>query len=142
MSKLVFQHDSGCRYARESDGGHSDASKRVSDEHNLHLIGSGNRQAAGRWIACRLSDGSSDHVLYDTKPDAAAHQHHNERRMLFVRVALTSMSVCEAATLLRSARMLYDLGNDQSGDRVVIPRLTNEHQARQLARLQQSIHGR
>jgi hypothetical protein len=138
---LVMQHDSGCRYARESDGGHSDAAQRVADEHNLHRIASGDA-AVGRFVACALADGRSDHVLYDTKADAEQHQHGADRERVYIRINIRSMSVCGAASLLRTARMLYDLGNHQTGDRVVIPRLTNEHQARQLARLQQIVNRR
>jgi hypothetical protein len=138
---LELVHDAGCRYARESDGGHSDASKRVADGYNLHRIASGDA-SVGRWLAFRLSDGRGDDTLYDSKADAERHQHHNEARCLYVRIGPRSMSVCSAATLLRSARMLYDLNNPQTGDREVIPRLTNEHQARQLARLQQLVNRR
>jgi hypothetical protein len=138
---LIFQHDAGCRYARESDGGHSDASRRVADEYNLHRV-AGGEATIGRWISCALSDGRSDHTLYDSKADAELHQHGNETRYLYLPIKAMSMSVCSAATLLRTARMLYDLANHQTGDRVVIPRLTNEHQARQLERFQQLVNRR
>lgn len=138
---LILRHDPGCNYARESDGGHSDAAKRVADGYNLHLL-AGRDNAVGRFLAFNLSDGRSDNALYDTKADAERHQHGHDRERLYVHVRATSMSACQAATLLRTARMLYDLGNHQTGDRVVIPRLTNEHQARQLARLQAILNGR
>jgi hypothetical protein len=132
---LVFVHDSGCRFARESDGGHSDAAKRTADAYNLHRI-AGGEYAIGKWIAVALADGRSNHDLYDSKADAERHQGGHDRERLYLPIKAHSMSVCAAASLLRTARMLYDLGNHQTGDRVVIPRLTNEHAARQLARLQ------
>lgn len=69
---VLTRHEPGCHYARESDGGHSDASKRISDAHNLHLLAGesyrafgGRNPNIGRVFACRLADGRSDGVLYD-----------------------------------------------------------------------------
>jgi hypothetical protein len=138
---LIFEHDRGCNYARESDGGHSDASRRIADGYNLHLIAS-RKEAVGKYLAFALADGRGDDAVYDTKADAERHQHGHDRERLYIRIRFSSMSVCEAASVLRTARMLYDLGNHQTGNRVVIPRLTNEHQARQLARLQSLVNRR
>jgi hypothetical protein len=138
---LVMRHDAGCHYARESDGGHSDASKRVADGYNLHCVAD-RENSRGKWVAFNLSDGRGDGVLYDSKIDAELHQHGNETQRLYLCIRASSMSVCAAASLLRTARMLYDLGNHQTGNRQVIPRLTNEHQARQLSRLQQLVNRR
>jgi hypothetical protein len=141
MAELIIQHDAGCRYARESDGGHSDASRRVADEYNLHLIAS-KKEAVGRWIACALADGRSDHAVYDSKAQAVTHQHGHDRERLYLCIRPYSLSVCAAASLLRTARMLYELGNHQEGERVVIPRLTNEHNVKQLNRFQEIVNRR
>jgi hypothetical protein len=141
---VVLIHDRGCRYALLGDGTHEDAAKRVSDGYNLHLTARGG-EVAGKILAFRLADGTSDGTAYDNKAQAVYHQRHNERYCMFVRMRASSMTVCEAATLLRSARMLYDLGHHQ-GDRdhphgglQVIPRLTLEHQAWQDAALSQAL---
>jgi hypothetical protein len=144
---IVMLHDRGCRFAMLGDGSHEDAAKRVSDGYNLHRVAGGEFNI-GRVIAFRLADGSHDGTAYPDKLTAVRHQKHNERLCMFVRVRTSSMSVCEAATLLRSARMLYDLGHNQ-GDRdhphgglQVIPRLANQDQVRQDAALLRALHRR
>lgn len=122
-------HDVNCRRG----GPHSDAAKRVSDEYNLHRIGSGGL-AVGKWFAVALHDGASDHVLYDSKRDAIRHQKHNEQFYAYVRIVPASMSPCEAESFLATHRALYDRGlrmpdpDDVDGGREVIPRLTVEDQ--------------
>jgi hypothetical protein len=138
---LVLRHDRGCLYAQDPTGDHTDAAKRVADGYNLHIVAN-RQQATGRWVAFDLAEGRSDGALYDTKPQAVAHQHGNDDRRLYIRMRNTSMTACEAASLLRTARMLYDLGNPQNTERVIIPRLTNEHQARQVARLRDTLRWR
>lgn len=141
----LVAHDPGCRYARESDGGHSDASKRISDVHNLHLLaGEGYRAVTGRnphiglVFACRLADGTSDNVLYPSLAEAVRHQHHDENWFAFLRVTPGGMSVCAAASLLRIHRQVYDNGGRMSGTsvpRVIIPRVTGEDAAEQMRAL-------
>jgi hypothetical protein len=140
-------HEAGCNFTRpefkwerSALGEHEDAAKRVSDGYNLHLLADrdGNQ---GRWLAFRLSDGTGDGTTYASKDDAIRGQRHNERYCMFLPLHRTSMSVCAAASLLRTSRMMYDLGNPQTERQELIPRLTRESQARQLQRLQ-AIAGR
>lgn len=131
-----MQHDMGCRYARESDGGHSDASKRISASYNLHRM-AGARP--GQWFAVRLADGTSaDHdTVYDSKQAAVAHQGHSEHWFAFIQIAAPSMSICEAASVLRWQRQQAALKladrDDKYGGLEVIPRLSAAGVDRQLA---------
>lgn len=108
----------------------------MSDVYSLHRT-AGGLDIVGHWIACRLSDGSSDQVLYVTRRDAVSHQKHNEQLYAFVQIRPHSMSICEAASFLRFARMAYDAGfrmtdpQHRTGGRQIIPRLTREAQALQ-----------
>lgn len=118
---------------------HSDAARRCSDAVNLHVSALG-FDARRKWVAVRLADGSSDGVLYDTRRDAVRHQP-NERLAAYVRIAPGGMSVCAAESFLSFNRRAYDAGfrltdpDDRNGGRQIIPRLTREDQARQMARL-------
>lgn len=136
MAGVIVAHDIGCPPRnRTTLGGHSDASKRVADVYNLHRT-AGGLDIVGHWIACRMSDGSSDQVLYVTRRDAVRHQKHNEQQYAFVQIRPSSMSVCEAASFLRFARMAYDAGfrltdpQHRAGGRQIITRLGREDQAR------------
>lgn len=53
----------------------TDRSRHACDAVNLHFAAAG-KDAIGRWIAIRLSDGKTDGVLYDTRADAIRHQFH------------------------------------------------------------------
>ncbi|HEY1699186.1 MAG TPA: hypothetical protein VGG75_05645 [Trebonia sp.] len=131
---VLVQHDPGCRYARESHGGHDDAARRLSDTVNMH-IAVGSRRGV---IACRLSDGTSDGTVYESRADAVRHQHHNERWYAFIRLQPSSMSVCAAASVLRMHRQSAALRADRdapNGGLELIPRLNAEDQERQLAAL-------
>jgi hypothetical protein len=132
---VLTRHDPGCHFARESDGGHSDASKRISDTHNLHLLAGeagrtlgGRNWNVGRVFACALADGRSDGVLYDSLQDAVSHQKHNEDWFAYFRVTNGGMSVCQAASALRLHRQAREAGIRMEGTspRVAIPRLTRE----------------
>jgi hypothetical protein len=143
---IVMLHDRGCRYAMLGDGSHEDAAKRVADGYNLHRLA--HDFNVGRVLAFRLSDGAHDGTAYPDKATAVRHQRHNERWTMFVRIRTSSMSVCEAATLLRSARMLCDLGHHQAdrdhphGGLQVIPRLTSRDQIAQEAALFRALRRR
>jgi hypothetical protein len=133
---VIVQHDEMCPPRnRTTLGGHSDAAKRIADEYSLHRT-AGGLDNVGQWIACRLSDGSSDHVLYATRREAVRHQKHNEQQFVFLQMRPCGMSVCEAASFLRFARMAYDAGfrltdpEHRAGGRQIIPRLTREDHAR------------
>lgn len=133
MTPVLVKHDKGCRYAREADGGHSDAAKRLSDIYNLHIVAGARRGAV---IAVSLADGSSDGVVYDTRADAVSHQRHNEGWKAFIRIGPGRMTVCEAASQLRWQRHANKLAAAQLGERSggleLIPRLTRAGAERQL----------
>jgi hypothetical protein len=88
-------------------GLYSDAARRCSDIVNTHLVA--NRANAGKWVAIRLSDGGSDGVLYDTRPDAIRHQLH-ETQCAYVCIPPTGMPPKDAEAFLAFNRKLYDAG--------------------------------
>lgn len=135
MSQVIVSHDEACPPRnRTTLGGHSDASKRTSDEYQLHRIG--RPDAIGHWFAVRLSDGTSDHVLYSLRREAVRHQRHDEMWYAFLQIRPSGLSICEAASFLRTARMAYDAGfrltdpEHRSGGRQLITRLGLEDQRR------------
>ena len=135
-------HDAGCRYAREElGGGHTDAAKRVSDTYNMHIAAGGR---LGSVFAAALSDGTTDGVLYETRFDAVRHQRHNERWYCYLRLGAPVMTVCQAESVMRMQRQAARLGlpdrDDRRGGLEVIPRLTNEGYARQLAALSGALN--
>jgi len=85
-----------------------DAARRCSDTVNAMLTFHG-ENAAGRWVAVRLSDGGSDGVLYDSKEDAVDHQLH-ETLCAYICILPTGMPVEHAKSYLRTNRKLYDAG--------------------------------
>jgi len=113
--------------------GHSDAARRVSDTYNLHRIGGG-YSAIRKWFAARLTDGTSDDVLYDTKQDATRHQKHNEQFYTFIMIGPASMTACDAEIMLRVSRTAYENGlrladpTDGHGGKDLIKRSTVEDQ--------------
>jgi len=131
-------HETYCRIKQ-----HSDAAKRFCDTYNLHKIGAGNA-SLGKWIAVRLSDGTSDDTLYDDKLAAVTHQHHNEQFYAFVCIAPPSMKVCDAEVLIRTHRKMYDAGmrmtdpGHKRGGMDLITRLT---QSDQLAMARGAVTG-
>lgn len=86
----------------------SDRAQRVSDTVNNHLVGTLGG-AAGRWVAVRLSDGTSDGQLYDTKSDAVRHQLH-ETQCAYICITPDGMSPSSAALYLRFTEGLYAAG--------------------------------
>lgn len=118
----------------------SDAAKRVADQYALHRIGDP-ENSIGKFFAVRLSDGSSDGVLYDTRRDAVRHQHHDEMFYAFVQIGPWPMTAAEADVFLNVHRRMYLKGirfadpDHRAGGLEIIPRLTKEAQHRQLERL-------
>lgn len=118
----------------------SDAAKRASDEYNLHRVADpfGN---IGKWIAVRLSDGTSDHVLYDSKTSAVRGQHHNENFYAYVQIGPWPFSPNDAETYLRKNREMYDAGfrladrNAENGGLDAIPRITEVDERNRFAAL-------
>ncbi len=117
--------------------GHSDAAKRLSDIYNLHRIGAG-WNAVGKWFASRLDDGSSDDTLYDTRAECVRHQRHDEQFYTWIKIVPSSMNVCDAEIMLRTARTLYEKGiriadpDHKNGGMDVIKRSSAEDQFAQL----------
>lgn len=88
----------------------SDSARRATDAINLHIHAHGH-DAFGKWVAIRMSDGSSDGTLYDTRPDAIRHQLHESQSMYF-RIPPYGQFItpAEAETMLTYARSCYDAG--------------------------------
>ena len=87
----------------------SDAAKRMSDVVTLHWIAdpAGNVR---RWVAIRLSDGSSDDTVYDTVARAAQAQLHY-KQCAYVRIPTGGIGPKECEVILAYHRKVYDLGN-------------------------------
>lgn len=129
-----MKHDSGCSIQH-----HSSAAHRCSDAVNLHVAALG-FDAVRRWVAVKLADGRSDGTLYDTKRDAVRHQS-DEKLCAYVCIPPGGMNVCQAESFMRANRLAYDAGfrladpDASHGGRDLIPRITREDQAAQMARL-------
>src|SRR5260370_11403779 len=63
---LLINHVPQCPFHGK---GHSDAAKRISDATYLHRAASG-WDCVGRFIACRLSDGTGGNTLFESHFDA------------------------------------------------------------------------
>lgn len=87
-------------------GVYSDEARRASDIINMHLLAD-RADNVGRWVAIRLSDGSSDGTVYDCKCDAKRHQLH-EKQCVYVNIQPTGLSAKDAEILLKMTRQLYD----------------------------------
>lgn len=80
----------------------------------------------GFWMAFRLSDGTSDEIIYERRRDAIRHQLH-EQQCCYVKIPWDDMPVKAARTLLAVTRQLYDAGlrlSDPDDERQLI--LTQE----------------
>lgn len=115
----------------------TDAGKRVADEYALHRLAD-EYGHIGKWFAVRLTDGTSDHVLYESKQSAVQHQHHNEDFYAFIQVGPWGMSARDADAFLAVQRRMYDAGlrmadpDSISGGKEVIKRATQEDQRNQI----------
>lgn len=129
-----YEHNRSCPAKFLSQ--HTDAAKRVADTWNLHRIGDSNA-AVRKWFAARMDDGTSDHVLYDSKQDAVRHQHHDEQFYAYLRIMPFTLTPCESEVYLVGARKLYDAGmrmadpDDVNGGKDVIKRSTWDDQTAQ-----------
>jgi hypothetical protein len=133
---ILQQHDNGCRFAREANSGHTDAARRLSDRYNLHKL-VGIRKG---WISARFADGTADDdAVFPSRAEAVEHSHHNESWTAYIELTAPSMTVCEAASILRfqaHARKLAPATRGaKGGGLIVIPRLNIEDQERQIAAL-------
>jgi hypothetical protein len=86
----------------------SDEARRIADIVNTHYAALG-RGAIGKWVASRLSDGTSDGVLYDTREDAIRHQLH-ETQCVYVCIPPGGAIDYEIERFLQLNRQLYDNG--------------------------------
>lgn len=122
---------------------YSDAAKRIADTYNLHRLADplGN---IGQWFASRLSDGTTDNALYQTRYEAVRHQKHNEKQYMFTQIVPSSMTCHESETRLQVQRRMEDAGmrvidpDLPNGGPEAIPRMSMEDQYAQL----QSMFGR
>lgn len=107
----------------------SDAAKRCSEIITLAAIAGD----AGKFMAIRLADGSSDRAVYDTREDAIRHQLHPEH-CTYILVPPGGMPEWDAEAVLDYWRKLHDRGvrdDDPSCLLPVMP-LTRRDQARQI----------
>lgn len=108
--------------------GHTDAAKRISDALNLAWTFSGWDGTVGKWMAFRLSDGTTDHAIYDTKRDAVIHVG-NEFHYCFFKMQPMGCTVCQAEIMLWFTRTAIENGfrladpDKASGGPDIIPRI-------------------
>jgi len=117
-----------------------EAGQRAFDEIVLHKLALG-IEAFGKWIAVNLSDGRSDHVLYDTRGDAVRHQHGYERDRAYIPVKPGAIDVTQLAAFIGVSRRMRDAGiavpdvDHRSGGLVPIQRTSARDQYAQLRNL-------
>jgi len=106
-----------------------DAARRMASAVTLASMNGG----AARWLAVRLQDGGSDHVLYDSRSDAVAHQMSPEYST-YVLVPPDGMTTGQADRVLGYWRDLRDAGfrcNEPRDDIPSMP-LTRPDSRRQI----------
>lgn len=121
-----------------------DAGRRISDALNTYINGLAKThwfELRSKWMAFRLSDGSSDGVLYDTKRDAVRHQ---ADEFLCAYISFANLaggaSPHECAIFLNFTRDAYDAGmrlpdpDDVNGGRDVAPTAARIDMARNIVR--------
>jgi hypothetical protein len=87
-------------------GTYSDAARRVSDAITLHLLADGDGNF-GKWLAFRLSDGTSDGVVYDDPVAAADHQLHY-KQCAYIQIHRGGLSAKGAQVMLTYYRTVFD----------------------------------
>lgn len=89
----------------------SDAAKRACGIVNEYLAHKTWDELKHKFVAIRLSDGSSDGNLYDSKRDAVRHQlHETQCAYISFRHILGGVSAYEMQKFLEFNRMAYDRG--------------------------------
>jgi hypothetical protein len=83
----------------------SDAARRLSDAVSLAAL----NDDAGKWMAFKLSDGSTNNGIYDSRASAVAHTWWPEL-YCFIQVPPGGMQPREADAYLDYFRQLYDAG--------------------------------
>lgn len=86
----------------------TDAGRRMSDVID-EQVNTNSVNSIGRWMAFRLSDGTTDGVLYDTRDQAVKHQLH-EYQCCYVQLLVDGMSPQAASRYLEINRLLYSKG--------------------------------
>lgn len=119
-----------------------DAAKRLSDIVNNLGTHKTYEELVNGWIAVRLSDGTWDGVLYDSRHSAVTHQS-NEFLCAYLstRSAQSGMTVRDAHTFLAFHRAAYDAGfrlpdpDHSNGGKELIPPATRQDIRSQTRRL-------
>ena len=98
-----------------------DRTRRAYDAINLHYQANKGYEVAGHWVAIRLSDGSSDGVLYPSKMHAAHHQLHEKQCAYICLPPLMEMSMKEIHRYLQLNEQIYDAGGrlEDAGTHIV-----------------------
>lgn len=86
-------------YCRHHPSGHSDVARKISDTTRLAWAVYGWDGFVNHWFWFRLSDGTTDSILYPSKLDAMRHTL-NEKHCMFLIMHPTGMSHCEAEIML------------------------------------------
>lgn len=99
------------------------AAHRMADVIRLHqTVLSTEEIFAGRFVAIRLADGSSDGTAYETRADAVDRQRNSPSRCGYYQVPLESMSAQVCDTLLWYVRSVYDAGHrEDPAHALIIP---------------------
>lgn len=89
----------------------SDEAQRLSDNVNGYYSYVKWEELKTKWIAAKLSDGSTDHTLYDSKRDAVRHQS-DEFTCAYIALinCPNGISPLEAERFLAFTRGAYDAG--------------------------------
>lgn len=113
----------------------TEAGKRIAGTYAMHRLADpiGN---LGQFFAVKLQDGTGGTTLYPSM-DAARYdigRRDDENRYMYVQIVPANMSEKDAATLLKTHRMMYDKGIRVSSmdGKVMIPRNSRETHAAQL----------
>ena len=101
--------------------GWPDRTRRAYDVIATHYIAQG-PHIGGHWVAIRLSDGGSDGVLYDSKPEATRHQLHETQCAYICLPPFGEMSIGEIHRYLELNDMIYAQGGRLSDvDTHIVP---------------------
>lgn len=100
-----------------------DAAKRMHDILKLHAtVLTTDELLAGRFVAIRLADGSSDGVAYDTRADAIEHQRNSPSRCAYYRIPPGGWSLQVCDVMLWYVRCAYDNGvREDPAHSLIIP---------------------
>jgi hypothetical protein len=119
--------------------GHPDSAKRMSE--GAMLAWEADEWASvGKFMAFKLEDGSTDHVLYPRKRDAVTHVS-NEFHYCFIQLHPGGMGLCEAHIMLEFHRKAYKAGfrladpEAAHGGRSPIPRIGEREVLSQISAL-------